>query len=84
MNRASPPPPHTPLGITLYITCGICGAADHFLALYLYVREMMYSLPLIYCQSVKKMLKKLMEKLDEDDIQMPDYALKSAGSGSCY
>ncbi|CAI5789552.1 Hypothetical predicted protein [Podarcis lilfordi] len=30
--------------------------------------------------SIEKMLKKLMEKLDEDDVQMPDYALKSAGA----
>ncbi|KAH0627138.1 hypothetical protein JD844_002556 [Phrynosoma platyrhinos] len=36
--------------------------------------------------SIEKMLKKLMEKLDEDYVQMPDYALRSAGiSGSgCY
>ncbi|XP_061441783.1 SUN domain-containing protein 3 isoform X5 [Rhineura floridana] len=30
--------------------------------------------------SIEKMLKKLMEKLDEDDVQMPDYALRSAGA----
>ncbi|XP_062972384.1 SUN domain-containing protein 3 [Elgaria multicarinata webbii] len=30
--------------------------------------------------STEKMLKELMEKLDEDDVQMPDYALKSAGA----
>ncbi|KAJ6662064.1 hypothetical protein lerEdw1_012911 [Lerista edwardsae] len=29
--------------------------------------------------SIEKVLKELMEKLDEDDVQMPDYALKSAG-----
>ncbi|XP_060637513.2 SUN domain-containing protein 3 [Anolis sagrei] len=30
--------------------------------------------------SVEKMLKKIMEKMDEDYVQMPDYALKSAGA----
>ncbi|XP_077159106.1 SUN domain-containing protein 3 [Paroedura picta] len=30
--------------------------------------------------SVQKMLKKLMDKLDEDEVQMPDYALQSAGA----
>ncbi|XP_066487251.1 SUN domain-containing protein 3 [Tiliqua scincoides] len=30
--------------------------------------------------TIKKALKKLLEKLDEDDVQMPDYALKSAGA----
>ncbi|KAM6449358.1 SUN domain-containing protein 3-like isoform 3-T10 [Liasis olivaceus] len=30
--------------------------------------------------TIEKMLKKLKEKLNEDDVQMPDYALKSAGA----
>ncbi|XP_039380399.1 SUN domain-containing protein 3 isoform X2 [Mauremys reevesii] len=30
--------------------------------------------------TVKKMLNKVLEKLDEDQVQMPDYALKSAGA----
>uniref|UniRef100_A0A8C0G8S8 Sad1 and UNC84 domain containing 3 n=1 Tax=Chelonoidis abingdonii TaxID=106734 RepID=A0A8C0G8S8_CHEAB len=31
-------------------------------------------------QTVKRMLNKVLEKLDEDQVQMPDYALKSAGA----
>lgn len=30
--------------------------------------------------SIEKVLKQLMERLDEDDVQMPDYALRSAGA----
>uniref|UniRef100_A0A803TN69 SUN domain-containing protein n=1 Tax=Anolis carolinensis TaxID=28377 RepID=A0A803TN69_ANOCA len=30
--------------------------------------------------SIEKMLKEIMEKMDEDYVQMPDYALKSAGA----
>lgn len=30
--------------------------------------------------TIKRVLKKLIEKLDEDEVQMPDYALKSAGA----
>ncbi|XP_072859971.2 SUN domain-containing protein 3 isoform X2 [Pogona vitticeps] len=46
------------------------------------VREVLerYTSKGITTWSVEKMLKKIMEKLDEDYVQMPDYALKSAGA----